>query len=148
MIKDAAIVTAVILGHSVIVLLLFVCFSVVVVAVYVAYREFINMISDPVMSESEKRRYIESRRFYRELRARGIKFSRSTVVPSESIADSLANDGQDTCVVCFYNEPTCAALPCGHRRFCAECSRLLKDTIRCPICRRVVIEFKYMTGHN
>lgn len=38
-----------------------------------------------------------------------------------------------TCVVCHENEPTYAAVPCGHRCACADCHGMLKA---CPLCRQ------------
>ena len=40
--------------------------------------------------------------------------------------------GQTTCIVCFVNPKTHAAVPCGHLCACGECSARLRE---CPVCR-------------
>lgn len=40
--------------------------------------------------------------------------------------------GETTCVVCFVDQKTNAAVPCGHMCVCVSCSEKLKQ---CPICR-------------
>lgn len=68
----------------------------------------------------------------------------STAVPSESITDIRSRNKNNVCIICYYNVPTCAALPCGHLRFCAGCARSLVEENACPLCREPVTEFKYM----
>ena len=40
--------------------------------------------------------------------------------------------GQMTCIVCFINPKSHAAVPCGHQCACGDCSAQMKE---CPICR-------------
>ena len=40
--------------------------------------------------------------------------------------------GQMTCIVCFVNPKSHAAVPCGHQCACGDCSAKMKE---CPICR-------------
>ena len=40
--------------------------------------------------------------------------------------------GQTTCIICFVNPKSHAAVPCGHWCACGDCSAQMKE---CPICR-------------
>ena len=40
--------------------------------------------------------------------------------------------GQTTCIVCFTNPKSHAAVPCGHQCACGACSAQMKE---CPVCR-------------
>ena len=40
--------------------------------------------------------------------------------------------GQTTCIVCFINPKSHAAVPCGHQCACGNCSAQMKE---CPVCR-------------
>ena len=40
--------------------------------------------------------------------------------------------GQTTCIVCFVNPKSHAAVPCGHWCTCGECSAQMQA---CPVCR-------------
>ena len=40
--------------------------------------------------------------------------------------------GQMTCIVCFINPKSHAAVPCGHQCACGDCSAQMKE---CPVCR-------------
>ena len=62
-----------------------------------------------------------------------------------------------TCTICFeYMDPKGALLPCGHSRFCFECSFKLLDGAhedqegsqwpRCPICRRQIVGVFLISG--
>jgi len=59
------------------------------------------------------------------------------------IPDTVAGEGEETCVVCWENRPVIALIPCGHVCLCSGCSRNLlhgsgsaaiRDA-RCPTCR-------------
>ena len=40
--------------------------------------------------------------------------------------------GQSTCIICFVNPKSHAAVPCGHQCACGDCSAKMKE---CPVCR-------------
>ena len=40
--------------------------------------------------------------------------------------------GQTTCIICFSNSKSHAAVPCGHMCACGDCSAQLDE---CPVCR-------------
>ena len=40
--------------------------------------------------------------------------------------------GQTTCIICFINPKSHAAVPCGHQCACGDCSAQMKE---CPVCR-------------
>ena len=40
--------------------------------------------------------------------------------------------GQTTCIVCFVNPKSHAAVPCGHQCACGDCAAKLNE---CPVCR-------------
>ena len=44
--------------------------------------------------------------------------------------------GQTTCIVCFTNQKTHIAVPCGHQCLCSSCSDKLE---RCPYCNGEVV---------
>ena len=48
------------------------------------------------------------------------------VVPESTIG------GQTTCIVCFVNLKSHAAVPCGHQCACGDCARQMRE---CPVCR-------------
>lgn len=41
---------------------------------------------------------------------------------------------EQLCVICLENEKRYAVIPCGHLCLCAECSDVVRDSGRCPIC--------------
>ena len=45
--------------------------------------------------------------------------------------------GQTTCIVCFVNPKSHAAVPCGHQCACGDCAAKLKE---CPVCRSPAFE--------
>ena len=46
--------------------------------------------------------------------------------------------GQTTCIVCFVNPKSHAAVPCGHQCACGDCSAHMRE---CPVCRDPVREW-------
>ena len=44
--------------------------------------------------------------------------------------------GQTTCIVCFVNPKSHAAVPCGHQCACADCSAQMTE---CPVCRKTAL---------
>lgn len=46
--------------------------------------------------------------------------------------------GQTTCIVCFEQPKTHAAMPCGHQCVCEQCAAVLAE---CPYCRRSVVHW-------
>jgi hypothetical protein len=48
-----------------------------------------------------------------------------------SVADTEAKPGQNTCTICWVNEPIIALFPCRHLGYCYQCSKRL---IKCGIC--------------
>ena len=40
--------------------------------------------------------------------------------------------GQTTCIICFVSPKSHAAVPCGHRSACGDCSAQMQE---CPVCR-------------
>ena len=60
----------------------------------------------------------------------------SSAIPSKSSGDNHRSDRDgcaEECVICMEAAPTHAAVPCGHRCLCAQCSATLQPC--CPICR-------------
>ena len=49
--------------------------------------------------------------------------------------------GQTTCIVCFVNPKSHAAVPCGHKCACGDCSALVRE---CPVCRNPVREWMHV----
>jgi len=48
--------------------------------------------------------------------------------------------GESTCIICFTRPKSHAAVPCGHRCACADCSaRIMERDRRCPYCREEVM---------
>jgi hypothetical protein len=54
------------------------------------------------------------------------------VVPESTIG------GQTTCIICFVNPKSHAAVPCGHQCACGECAAQMNE---CPVCRNPVREW-------
>ena len=46
--------------------------------------------------------------------------------------------GQTSCIVCFKGDKSHAAVPCGHRCVCEDCSNVIGKG-RCPYCREEVM---------
>ena len=46
--------------------------------------------------------------------------------------------GQTTCIVCFVNPKSHAAVPCGHQCACGDCAALMRD---CPVCRNPALQW-------
>ena len=46
--------------------------------------------------------------------------------------------GQTTCIVCFVNPKSHAAVPCGHQCACGDCARQMRE---CPVCRNPAREW-------
>jgi hypothetical protein len=46
--------------------------------------------------------------------------------------------GQTTCIICFVNPKSHAAVPCGHQCACGECAAQMNE---CPVCRNPVREW-------
>ena len=44
--------------------------------------------------------------------------------------------GQTTCIVCFVDPKSHAAVPCGHQCACADCSAQMTE---CPVCRKTAL---------
>ena len=48
--------------------------------------------------------------------------------------------GESTCIICFTQPKSHAAVPCGHRCACADCSaKIMERDRRCPYCREEVM---------
>lgn len=48
--------------------------------------------------------------------------------------------GESTCIICFTRPKSHAAVPCGHRCACADCSaKIMERDRRCPYCREEVM---------
>eukprot|EP00966_Prymnesium_polylepis_P190193 4407042-Prymnesium_polylepis.2 len=67
-----------------------------------------------------------------------------TAIPLADVPDITGRDnvpestirGQSTCIVCFNNEKTHLAVPCGHQCVCSTCSARME---RCPYCTADII---------
>ena len=46
--------------------------------------------------------------------------------------------GQTTCIVCFVNPKSHAAVPCGHQCACGDCARQMRE---CPVCRNPALQW-------
>jgi len=49
--------------------------------------------------------------------------------------------GQTTCIVCFTNPKSHAAVPCGHQCACGACSAQMKE---CPVCRKPALMWMHV----
>ena len=49
--------------------------------------------------------------------------------------------GQSTCIICFTNPKSHAAVPCGHQSACGACSAQMKE---CPVCRSPAREWMHV----
>ena len=49
--------------------------------------------------------------------------------------------GQTTCIACFVNPKSHAAVPCGHRSACGDCSAKMTA---CPVCRGSVLMWMHV----
>ena len=48
--------------------------------------------------------------------------------------------GESTCIICFVQPKSHAAVPCGHWSACGDCAaRIMERDRRCPYCREAVI---------
>jgi hypothetical protein len=76
-------------------------------------------------------------------------------VPASDAEDMPAKDPAVTCTICLINEPVCAAMPCGHKKFCIGCSiawvygpnhrekrQRTMDHTTCPTCRAEVESYQ------
>jgi Zinc finger, C3HC4 type (RING finger) len=71
--------------------------------------------------------------------------------PPQDLAADTKHDIQTNqageCIICWDNNATCAALPCGHLNYCVACSRKLCNQqgpgdVTCSKCSQPVKEFK------
>ena len=46
--------------------------------------------------------------------------------------------GQTTCIICFVNPKSHAAVPCGHQCACGECAAQMRE---CPVCRNPALQW-------
>ena len=51
-------------------------------------------------------------------------------------SDDRSESGESSCIICFAEQKTHAAVPCGHQCVCAGCSTRVQDA--CPICREPI----------
>jgi parallel beta-helix repeat protein len=52
-------------------------------------------------------------------------------------------NGDELCMICLENQPTCIAIPCGHCGFCKSCMEYwYKENRTCPACRNEPSSFK------
>lgn len=65
---------------------------------------------------------------------------------SDLIKDKTQESNCCGCVICCERVACCVALPCAHMNFCVQCSRTMCSggLVECPMCKRVVDEFKYV----
>ena len=49
--------------------------------------------------------------------------------------------GQTTCIVCFVNPKSHAAVPCGHQCACGDCASQMRE---CPVCRSPAREWMHV----
>ena len=49
--------------------------------------------------------------------------------------------GQTTCIICFVNPKSHAAVPCGHQSACGDCSAKMTE---CPICRKTALMWMHV----
>lgn len=76
----------------------------------------------------------------------GTKRVKMIIVPPVSNKDVPAADADKACIICLTNEPTCAALPCGHLNF-AWGVRGMKERGTCFFTQVLVIYGDTMTHH-
>lgn len=55
-------------------------------------------------------------------------------------------NSNDTCCVCLTNEKSHITIPCMHLCLCLECSLVIKNTNKCPICRLIITDVKKVYG--
>ena len=46
--------------------------------------------------------------------------------------------GQTTCIICFVNPKSHAAVPCGHQCACGDCAAQMRE---CPVCRSPALQW-------
>ena len=53
------------------------------------------------------------------------------------------NDAENQCIICWENKIQCAALPCGHYKYCISCSEKIRETNnpKCSVCRKAITQF-------
>ena len=49
--------------------------------------------------------------------------------------------GQTTCIICFVNPKSHAAVPCGHQSACGDCSAKMTE---CPVCRKTALMWMHV----
>ena len=59
---------------------------------------------------------------------------------AEDIIKNMKIFEVNECVICLSEEPSLVFVPCGHVCCCSGCFSQLKNEIKCPLCRRKVLE--------
>ena len=56
-------------------------------------------------------------------------------------------DGEDLCIICYDQPPSCVFLECGHGGFCKRCAYLLfvRPPCECPTCRQAIEQVVELT---
>jgi hypothetical protein len=65
--------------------------------------------------------------------------ARLAIRPPEAPESTVG--GETTCIICFFDLKSHAAVPCGHRCACAGCAAQMTH---CPICREPVVTWMHV----
>lgn len=74
--------------------------------------------------------------------------ARIAAAAAASIRDAAAGDGgEDLCIICYDQPPSCVLLECGHGGFCKRCAYLLfvRPPGECPTCRQAIEQVVELT---
>jgi len=69
-----------------------------------------------------------------------VKFTELAQNRKEEEVDSVGDEDEKLCKICFANPENITLIPCGHVCMCSECAKIIlaKPNAQCPICKATI----------